>query len=81
MRIAYICADPGVPVCGCKGASIHVQEVIRALVLAWLPGTPCGLRGCHSLTPCLRLLVSAPAPGCGRPLSQPSWRVTFPLNW
>jgi glycosyltransferase involved in cell wall biosynthesis len=30
-RIAYICADPGVPVFGCKGSSVHVQEVIRAL--------------------------------------------------
>jgi glycosyltransferase involved in cell wall biosynthesis len=32
MRIAYVCADSGVPVFGSKGASIHVQEVIRALV-------------------------------------------------
>lgn len=31
MRIAYVCADPGVPVFGCKGSSVHVQEVIRAL--------------------------------------------------
>ena len=30
MRIAYVCADPGVPVFGRKGCSIHVQEVIRA---------------------------------------------------
>lgn len=30
-RIAYVCADPGVPVFGQKGCSIHVQEVIRAL--------------------------------------------------
>lgn len=30
MRVAYICADPGIPVFGRKGASIHVQEVIRA---------------------------------------------------
>jgi glycosyltransferase involved in cell wall biosynthesis len=30
-RIAYICADPGVPVFGRKGCSLHVQEVIRAL--------------------------------------------------
>lgn len=30
-RIAYICADPGVPVFGQKGCSIHVQEIIRAL--------------------------------------------------
>lgn len=32
MRIAYICADPGVPVFGRKGCSVHVQEVIRALL-------------------------------------------------
>ncbi|MFP5272990.1 glycosyltransferase family 4 protein [Coleofasciculus sp.] len=30
MRIAYVCADPGIPVFGQKGCSIHVQEVIRA---------------------------------------------------
>ncbi|MCC7373316.1 MAG: glycosyltransferase family 4 protein [Verrucomicrobiales bacterium] len=31
MRLAYICGDPGVPVFGRKGCSIHVQEVVRAL--------------------------------------------------
>lgn len=31
-RLAYVCADPGVPVFGGKGASVHVQEVVRALV-------------------------------------------------
>jgi glycosyltransferase involved in cell wall biosynthesis len=31
MRIAYLCADRGVPVFGRKGCSIHVQEVVRAL--------------------------------------------------
>lgn len=31
IRLAYVCADPGIPVFGAKGASIHVQEVIRAL--------------------------------------------------
>ena len=30
-KIAYVCADPGVPVFGRKGSSIHVQEVVRAL--------------------------------------------------
>lgn len=29
-RIAYVCADPGVPVFGTKGASVHVQEIVRA---------------------------------------------------
>lgn len=32
MKIAYVCADPGVPVFGPKGCSVHVQEVIRAMV-------------------------------------------------
>jgi len=32
MRIAYICADPGVPVFGTKGCSIHVQEIVRAML-------------------------------------------------
>lgn len=31
IRIAYVCADQGVPVFGQKGCSIHVQEVVRAL--------------------------------------------------
>lgn len=31
MPVAYVCADPGVPVFGTKGSSIHVQEVLRQL--------------------------------------------------
>lgn len=31
MRIAYVCTDPGIPLHGRKGASVHVAEVIRAL--------------------------------------------------
>ena len=31
MRVAYVSADPGVPVYGNKGCSVHVQEVVRAL--------------------------------------------------
>lgn len=30
MRVAYICADPGIPVFGSKGASVHIQEIVRA---------------------------------------------------
>ncbi len=32
MRVAYVCADPGVPVFGSKGCSVHVQEILRALL-------------------------------------------------
>jgi len=31
MRIAYVCADRGIPIGGTKGASIHVRGVARAL--------------------------------------------------
>lgn len=29
MYIAYVCLDPGIPVFGTKGASVHIQEVVR----------------------------------------------------
>jgi hypothetical protein len=32
MRIAYVCTAQGIPVFGRKGCSIHVQEVVRAMV-------------------------------------------------
>jgi len=32
MRVAYVNADPGVPVFGTKGSSIHLQEVISAFL-------------------------------------------------
>ncbi len=34
MRVAYVCTDPGVPVFGRKGCSIHVQAVLREMVAA-----------------------------------------------
>jgi len=32
MRVAYVCADPGVPVFGSKGSSVHVQGIIGAMI-------------------------------------------------
>ncbi len=34
MRVAYICADPGVPAFGNKGCTVHVQEVLRSFLAA-----------------------------------------------
>ncbi|MCC7054571.1 MAG: glycosyltransferase family 4 protein [Gemmatimonadaceae bacterium] len=34
MRIAYVCMDAGIPVFGRKGASVHVQGVIAAMLRA-----------------------------------------------
>lgn len=30
-RVAYVCTDPGIPVFGTKGASVHVQAILRSL--------------------------------------------------
>ena len=34
MRIAYVCMDAGIPVYGRKGASVHVQGIVAALLRA-----------------------------------------------
>lgn len=57
MRVAYVCTDPGIPVFGRKGASVHAQAVLRVLVgrgaevhllAARLGGDPpSGLEGVH----------------------------------
>ena len=31
LKVAYVCADPDVPVFGWRGSSVHTQEVIRSL--------------------------------------------------
>ena len=52
MRIAYLSCDHGIPVCGAKGAAVHIQEMLRAfselgheveLFAARLGGSPEGL--------------------------------------
>lgn len=45
-RVAYFCADPGVPVFGTKGASVHVQEIVRAMrARGWAVTVYCVRRG------------------------------------
>lgn len=34
MKILYLCTDLGIPILGRKGASVHVREMVRALVQA-----------------------------------------------
>ena len=34
MRIAFVCSDPGVPVFGSKGCSVHAQGVLGAFARA-----------------------------------------------
>lgn len=68
MRLAYVCADAGVPVFGTKGCSVHVQEMLRAfralgievelIAARWGGEPPADLSDivCHEL-----------APGCEKP--------------
>ena len=34
MHLAYVCADPGIPYWGTKGASIHVRSFTGAMAAA-----------------------------------------------
>ena len=63
MRVAYVCTDPGVPVFGRKGCSIHVQAILNEMVATgcdvslfarrWGGEVPAGLKSvqCHQLSP------------------------------
>ncbi|WP_066904950.1 glycosyltransferase family 4 protein [Millisia brevis] len=45
-RVAYFCTDPGIPVFGTKGASVHVQEIVRAMrARGWAVTVYCVRRG------------------------------------
>lgn len=45
-RVAYLCADPGIPIFGTKGASVHVQEIVRAMrTRGWTVTVYCTRRG------------------------------------
>jgi glycosyltransferase involved in cell wall biosynthesis len=51
MRVAYVCADAGVPVFGQKGCSVHVQEVIRAMTSLGLQVDLIAARGLDAVRP------------------------------
>ncbi|MFP1527022.1 hypothetical protein ACLB1R_00920 [Escherichia coli] len=43
--MAYVCADPGIPVFGYKGASIHIQGMLREMLNAGMDVTLFTCRG------------------------------------
>ncbi len=67
MRIAYVCTDPGIPVFGAKGASIHVQEMLRAFLRRGasivLISPRLGDPAPHDLAPVICRALPAPPPG------------------
>ena len=70
MKIAYVCADPGIPLGGTKGASVHLRSLAEALVR----------RGHELLLFCARTEGSNPPPRGARivklpPQGQASWLV------
>ncbi|NCC37147.1 MAG: glycosyltransferase, partial [Chloroflexia bacterium] len=62
MRVAYVCADPGVPVFGTKGSSVHVQAVLRALLRRGLEVTLLASRFDGSLPADLAAVTCVPLP-------------------
>jgi alpha-maltose-1-phosphate synthase len=71
VRLTYLCADPGVPVGGLKGAAVHVAELVRALaechceILLLAAELAPGARTPPGVT-----LEQLPAHGRGTPLAQ-----------
>ena len=62
MRIAYVCADPGIPLRGVKGASVHLRSLAQALAR----------RGHSLLLVCARPEGPNPAPAGVQVLVLPS---------
>lgn len=62
MRIAYILPDPGIPVDGVKGASVHVGEVCRAFQAKGCAVLLVAMRAVGDPPPGVRLLAIDPGP-------------------
>src|SRR5215217_3250608 len=69
MRVAYVCADPGVPVFGHKGCSVHVREMCSTMREAGYGVTLFAARRGGEPPESLRDLpfVALPAPTAKRP--------------
>ena len=61
MRLAYVCADRGVPLLGFKGASVHMREMAAALAA----------RGNHVVLACARLAEGNRPPAVDAVVSLP----------
>ena len=62
MRIAYLLPDPGIPVGGVKGASIHVGEITRAFARAGHDVLLVAMRAAGSAPDGVQLVVLDPGP-------------------
>ncbi|MHB8244182.1 MAG: glycosyltransferase family 4 protein [Acidimicrobiales bacterium] len=67
LRVAYLLPDPGIPVGGTKGASVHVSEVCRALVASGA-----------SVTLLAQRVVEAPSDGVDTVLLDPGPMASGP---
>lgn len=78
MRVAYVCADRGIPIFGHKGASIHVREICRAFLDAGCDLTLFASRRGGEIPSAFRgvPLVDLPAPSAADPLQRECDAVT-----
>lgn len=78
MRIAYVTTDPGIPVWGSKGASIHVQEMLRAFLAHGAEVTLLSSRLEGEAPPDLRAVTLVPLPPA--PKGAPEARARLQLS-
>jgi glycosyltransferase involved in cell wall biosynthesis len=78
MRIAYVTTDPGIPPFGTKGASIHVQEMLRAFVKLGHEITlfsPRLSEASHAQMPGVQLRPLPSAPSGGEAEARSAWAL------
>ena len=70
MKIAYLCADRGIPVLGDKGASVHVREFVSALAgLGHEVTLLCAKQGTGNPCPPVRMIELPPDESARRQVS------------
>lgn len=80
MRVAYICADPGIPVFGTKGASVHVQEVIKGMVQKGLDVTLFAVRFDGEAPEQLKNITIRPLPALPKDSAESRARAALAAN-
>lgn len=61
MKLLYVCADPGIPIDGDKGASVHVRQTVKGLAAAGVDVTLLATRPGHRADLPCRILAPGDA--------------------
>ncbi len=79
MKFLYLCADHGIPIRGAKGASVHVRELVRALMIqGHSVNVVCAKQGTGNETGRLSITEIAPQKSAAPEISVAGLRAQIP---